>query len=163
MGIYLNDGLALTVYSSDSPPPPPPPTNQGYSQLDYFKKVIKAYEGQDADANKYIERVKAFIDKPLDELGIEGIRAIREKLIKFPHRLEIPVFYELTGRLPHRELEFNERDLIIHFYNTFMAASKKLFGKPVRYGVNVLYHLLKKIGKEPSADLFTFMDGDSNQ
>ena len=37
-----------------------------YSQLDYFKKVIKAYQGLDADADKYVEKVKAFIDKPLD-------------------------------------------------------------------------------------------------
>ena len=33
----------------------------------------------------------------------------------------------------------------------------------VRYRVNVLYHLLAKIGKEPNADLFQFMKGDSHQ
>ena len=148
----------FTEYSSDSP------SNQGYSQLDYFKKVIKAYEGQDANADKYVERVKAFIDKPLDELGIEDIRVIRKKkLVKFSRRLEIPVFYELIGRLPHEELEFNERNVIIHFYNPFVAASEKLFEKPVRFRANVLYHLLKKIGKEPNADLFPFMKGDGHQ
>ena len=105
------------------------------------------YQGQDADADKYVERVKASIDKPLDELELEDIRAIRKK-VKFPCRLEISVFYKLTGRLPHEELEFNERNLAVHFYNTFMAASEKLFGKPVRFRANVLYHLLKKIGKK---------------
>ena len=44
-----------------------------------------------------------------------------------------------------------------------MAASKKLFRKLVRYRVNVLCHLLKKIGKEPNADLFPFMKGCSHQ
>ena len=73
------------------------------------------------------------------------------------------MFYELTGRLPHEELEFNERNLIIHFYNTFVAVSKKLFKKLVRFRANVLYHLLKKISKEPNADLFPFMKGDSHQ
>ena len=69
--------------------------------------------------------MKAFIDKPLNELELE-------------------------------ELE----DFIIHFYHTFMAASIKLLGKTVRCRTNVLYHLLKKIGKEPNADLFPFMKGN---
>ena len=33
----------------------------------------------------------------------------------------------------------------------------------VRCRSNVLYHLLKKIGKEPNADLFPFMKGNSHQ
>ena len=108
--------------------------------------------------------MRAFIDKPLDELRIEDVSVIREKkLLKFPQRLEISVFYELTAKLPHEELEFNERDLIVHFYNTFLTASEKLFGKPVRYRVNVLYHLLKKIGKESNVDLFPFMKADNHQ
>ena len=133
LGIHFSNGLALTEYSSDSP------SNQGYSQLNYFKKVIKTYEGQDTDADKYVERVRAYTDKPLDELRIEDVSVImKKKLVKFPCRLEISVFYELTGRLPLEELEFNERDLIVHFYNTFLTASEKLFGKPVRYRVKCI-------------------------
>ena len=111
-----------------------------------------------------LQKVKPFIDKPLDELEIEDVRAIREKkLVKFPCRLEISVFYELTGKLPHEELEFKKRDLIIHFYDTFVRASEKLSGKPVRYRANVLYHLLRKIGKEPKANSFTFMKGSGHK
>ena len=44
-----------------------------------------------------------------------------------------------------------------------MAASIKLLGKTVRCRTNVLYHLFKKIGKEPNADLFPFMKGVSHQ
>ena len=100
--------MALSDYGSDSS------SNQGYRQLDYFKKVLKAYQGQDADADKYVEKVKAFIDKLLDKLELKDVRAIRKK-VKFPRRLEIPVFYELTGRSTHGELEFNERDLTSTF------------------------------------------------
>ena len=102
------------------------------------------------------------IDKPLNKLELEDVRAIRKK-VKFPCKLDISVFYQLTRRLPHEELEFKEEDFIIHFYDTFMAASIKLFGKPVRCRTNVLYHLLKKIGKELNADLFPFMKGNSHQ
>ena len=69
----------------------------------------------------------------------------------------------IVGRLPHEELEFKEEDFIIHFYDTFMAVSIKLLGKTVRCRISVLYHLLKKIGKEPNADLFPFMKGNSHQ
>ena len=99
------------------------------------------------------------IDKPLD---LEDIRAIRKK-VKFPCKLDISVFYQLTGRLPHEGIEFKEEDLIIHFYHTFVVASIKLLGKMVRCRTNVLYHLLKKIGKGPNADLFPFMKGVSHQ
>ena len=102
------------------------------------------------------------MNKALDQVVLEDVMAIRKK-VKFPHKLDISVFYQLTGRLPHEELEFKEEDFIIHFYDTFVAVSIKLLGKMVRCRINVLYHLLKKIGKEPNADLFPFMKGVSHQ
>ena len=86
---------------------------------------------------KYVKKVEAFIDKPLNELELEDVRAIRKK-VKFPSKLDISVFYQLTGRLPHKGLEFKEEDFIVHFYDTFMAASIKLLGKTVRCRINVL-------------------------
>ena len=125
---------------------------------------VSSYQSLDEEAEKYVEKVKSSIDKPLDELEIEDVRAIREKkLVKSPPKLEASVFYELTGRLPHEELGFKERNLIIHFYNTFVRASEMLVGKPVRYRVNVLYHLLRKIGKVPKANSFTFMKGSGHK
>ena len=102
-----------------------------YSQLDNFKKLIKAYNGHDSNAVKYVEKVEAFIDKPLDELELKDISAIMNK-VTFPCKLDISVFYQLTGRLPHEGLEFKDEDFIIHFYNTFLASSIQLLGKIVR-------------------------------
>ena len=135
---------------------------KSYSQLDNLKKIIKAYDGHDSNAVKCVEEVEAFIDKPLDELELKDVRTIMNK-IKFPCKLDISVFYELTGRLPHEGLEFKDEDSTIHFYNTFMAASIELLGKIVRCRTNVLYHILKKIGKEPNADLFPFMKRPSHR
>ena len=112
---------------------------RGYNQLYYFRDVIRSYQGLD-EVEKYVEKAKSFIDKLLDELEIKDVRKIRKKLVKFPPKLEASVFYKLTGSLPHKELEFKERDLIIHFYNTCVRAGEKLLGKPVRYRVNILYH-----------------------
>ena len=156
LGIHFEDKFVLNKYSSGHP------IKRGYHPLDNFKKLIKAYNGRNSDAVKYVEKVEAFIDKPLDELELEDVRTIREK-VKFPCKLDISVFYQLTGRLPHEGLEFKEEDFIIHFYNAFVAVNIKLLGKPVRCRTNVLYHILKKIGKEPNADLFPFMKGASHQ
>ena len=133
-----------------------------YNQLDYFKKLIKAYNGYDSDAVKYVKKVKALIDKPLDETELGHVRLAMKK-VKCPHKLDISVFYQLTRRLPHEELEYDDERIITHLYDTFCNESIKLLGKMVRCRVNVLYHLLAKIGKEPNADLFQFMEGDSHQ
>ena len=108
LGIQFENRLVIESYTADFP------IKRGYNQLDNFKKLIKAFNGYDSDAVKYVEKVKAFIDKPLDELELEDIRAIRKE-VKFPCKLDISVFYQLTGRLPHQGLKFKEEDFIIHF------------------------------------------------
>ena len=60
-------------------------------------------------------------------------------------------------------LNYDDERLLIHFYDTFYNESIKLSGHTVRCRVNVLYHLLKKIGIEPKADLFQFMKEASHQ
>ena len=132
------------------------------NQLDYFKKLIKACNGYDSDAVKYVKKVKALIDKPLDEIELEDVRLAMKK-VKYPRQLDISFFYQLTRRLPHEELEYDDERIITHLYDTFCNESIKLLGKTVRWRVNVLYHLLAKIGKEPNADLFPFMKGASHQ
>ena len=51
-----------------------------YNQLDYFKKLIKTYNGYDSDAVKYVKKVKALIDKPLDEIELWHIRLAMQKV-----------------------------------------------------------------------------------
>ena len=116
LGIHFENRLVIENYTTDFL------VKRGHNQLDYFKKLIKAYNGYDSDAVKYVEKVKVFRDKPLDGLELEYIRAIRKK-IKFPCKLDISVFYQLTGRLPHKELEYDDERIITHLYDTFVAVS----------------------------------------
>ena len=46
-------------------------------------------------------------NKPLDDLELKDIRINK---VKFPRKLDISVFYQLTGRLPHEGLEFKVGD-----------------------------------------------------
>ena len=87
LGIRLKEIFVLEGYNSSGFP-----TDRSYNQLSYFKKTIKVYQGRDSDAVKYVKKVEAFIDKPLNELELEDFRAIKKK-VKFPRRLDISVFY----------------------------------------------------------------------
>ena len=133
-----------------------------YNQLDYFKKIIGAYQGRDEDTVKYVKKIKELIDKPLDGLELWHVR-LAMATVKCPCKLDISVFYRLTRRLPHESLDYVDEGLLIHFYDTFCNESIKLLGKMVRCRTNVLYHLLDKIGKEPNAGLFQFMKGPGHQ
>ena len=142
------------------------------NQVDYFRQIIRAYQGRDEDAVKYVKKVKALIDKPLDKIELGHLRLAMAK-VKCPRKLDISVFCQLTRRLPHEDevprdpgptrqghLNYDDERLLIHFYDTFHNESIKLLGCTVRCRVvNVLYHLLAKIGQEPNAGLFQFMKG----
>ena len=69
------------------------------NQLDYFRQIIRAYQGRDEDAVKYVKKVKELIDKPLDKLELGHVRLAMAK-VKCPRKLNISLFYQLTGRLP---------------------------------------------------------------
>ena len=145
-----------------------------FNQLDHFKKIIRAYQGRDEDAVKYVKKVKALIDKPLEEMGSLGtlgpsgpielghVRLAMAK-VKCPRKLDISVFYRLTKRLPDEDLNYDDERFLINFYDTFCNESIKLLVCTVRCRVNVLYHLLAKIGKDPNADLFQLMKEASHQ
>ena len=101
------------------------------TKIDYFKKVVRAYQGRDGDAVKYVKKVKELTDKPLGELELEQVRIAMDK-VKCPRKLDIYVFHQLTGMLPHEDLNDDGERLVSHFYNTFCNESIKLLGKMVR-------------------------------
>ena len=92
------------------------------NQLDYFKKIIRAYQGRDEDAVKYVKKVKELIDKPLDKLELWHVRLAMAK-VKCPCKLDISVFYRLTRRLPHEDLDDYDEIFLINFYDTFCNES----------------------------------------
>ena len=56
-----------------------------FNQLDYFRQLIKAYNSDDDDAVKYVKKVNALIDKPLDEIELGHVRLAMKK-IKCPRK-----------------------------------------------------------------------------
>ena len=87
----------------DTPKPGSMPAGcKPYNQINYFRQTIRAYQGQDEDAVKYVNKVKALIDKPLDEIKLKHVRLAMAKA-KCPRKLDISVFYQLTRRLPYKD------------------------------------------------------------
>ena len=123
LGIHLESIFVIEGYSSDYQ------INRGYNRLDYFKQIIEAYQRRDKGAVKYVKKVKALIDKPLDKIELKHVR-LAMATVKCPHKLDISVFYQLTSRLSHDDLNYDER-LLIHFYDTFCNESIKLLRKMV--------------------------------
>ena len=114
LSIHLKSILVVEGYTSDYQ------INRGYDQLDYFKQIIKVYQGRDKDADKYVKKVKELIVKPMDEIMLKHVRLAMAK-VKCPRKLDISVFYQLTGRLPHEGPGYDgyyER-FLIQLYNTF--------------------------------------------
>ena len=83
--------------------------------------------------------------------------------VKCPRKLDISVFRLLTGRLPHEDLNDDDERLLFHFYDTFYNESMKLLGKMIKCKTNVLYHILRKIGKSLNPNSFQFMKGLAHQ
>ena len=76
----------------------------------------------------------------------------------------------MNGRLPHENFDYDYalddyevEKVLIHLYDTFCYESIRLLGRVARCRTNILYHLLKKIGKEPNIDHFQFMKGPAHQ
>ena len=94
------------------------------NEIDYFKKIIRAYQGRDEGAAKYVKKVKALIDKPSDKLELRHVRLAMAK-VNCPRKLDISVFYQLTRRLPHEDLNYDDERLLIHFrrepYNPYRS------------------------------------------
>ena len=80
----------------DAPKPGPLPAGcKPSNQVDYFRQIIRAYQGRDEDAVKYVKKVKELIDKLLDKLELRHIRLDMAK-VKCSRKLDISVFYQLT-------------------------------------------------------------------
>ena len=69
-----------------------------------------------------LKKVNALIDKPLDELELGHVSLAMAK-VKCPHKLDISLFYQLTRRLPHEELEYDDERIITRLY-TILSTMK---------------------------------------
>ena len=115
------------VYYGAPKPGSLPAGCKSYNQLDYFRQIIRAYQGSDEDAVKYVKKVKALIDKPLDEMIELGHVRIAMAKVKCPRKLDILVFYQLTRRLPHEDgVNYDDERLLKLLLRYFLQSMYKV-------------------------------------
>ena len=58
--------------------------------------------------------------------------------VKCPCKLDISVLYQLTRRLPHEGLNYDDERLLIHFYDTFYNESYQ----DARLGTGSMFYII---------------------
>ena len=133
----------------DVPLKPSPSGSKTYDWLGCFKGVVKSYRELDEDADKYVKKVKPLIDCS----QLEQVRLAMAK-DKCPRKLDISVFYQLTRRLLHEYLNYDDERIYIHLYNIFCNESITLLGKMVRCRTNVCTTYLKRLERNQMLIIF---------
>ena len=123
----------------------------------YFNKVLKEYIGFSTGKDEEIYRCISLIKKYLGEKDkydksevVNLIRSIKD----IPNKLINMLFRVINGIKDLNLLSCEEVEKIKPLYGTFNRESNKVLGKSVKYKQNVLFHLLRKIGKEPNMEDF---------
>ena len=76
------------------------PVHKEYDQVDYFKKVVRAYQDRDEDAVKYVKKFKPLIDcSQSDDLKLEEVSIA---MVKMPSKIRYfsfsPIDWKITSR-----------------------------------------------------------------
>ena len=124
---------------------------------DYFNKVLNKYIGFSTVKDEEIGRCISLIKKYLGEKDkydksevVNLIRSIKD----IPNKLTNTLFRILNGIKDLNLLSCEEVEKLKSLYDTFERVSNEVLGKSVKYKQNVLFHLLRKIGKEPNIEDF---------
>ena len=135
-----------------------------YDQRKYFKKnVIDCYNGYCDVSKKVMDSVwKHLKPKPDEKYSIDDKKSIRKEA-KFPKKLINSVLRKVNGKLPFEEISELDVNKILYYYDRFTVKSRETLGKKVRYNANVLFHLMRLIGKNPDPNDFPLNSGICNE
>ena len=148
------DLYALQTYTSSNP------FRQvgRYGQRKYFKKnVIDCCNGYCDVSKKVMDSVwKHLKPKPDGKYTIDDIKSIRKEA-KFQKKLINSVLHKVNGKLPFEEISELDVRKMFWYYDRFTMKSKDILSK------NILFHLLRLIGKKPNPNNFPLNSGISNE
>ena len=130
-----------------------------YDQRKYFKKnAIDCYNGYCDVSKKVMDSVSKHLKpKPDGKYTIDDIKS------KFPKKLINSVPCKVNGKLPFEEISQEDVKKMFWYYDRFTMKSKDILGKKVRYNANVLFHLMRLIGKNPDPNDFPLNGGISKE
>ena len=135
-----------------------------YDERKYFKKnVIAVYNGYCDVGKKVIDSVWKHLKlKPDGKYTIDDIKSIRKEA-KFPKKLINSVLHKVNSRLPFEEISKLDVRKMFWYFGRFTMKSKDILGKKVRYNANILFRLMRLIGKNPDTNNFPLTSDISNE
>ena len=155
-----DDSLEIERYTTSNPAP------RRNVKKDYFNNVLKEYIGfskeKDEEIGRYISLIKKYLgerDKYDKSEVINLIRSIKD----IPNKVTNTMFRILNGIEDLNLLSCEEVEKLKSLYGTFDRVSNEVLGKSVKYKQNVLFHLLRKIGKEPNMEDFYIKGSKSTE
>ena len=155
----LDDSLEIERYTTFNPAP------SRNVKKDYCNKVLKEYIGFSKEKYEEIGRCISLIKKYLGEKDkydksevvnlIRSIKGIPDKLTN--------TLFRILNEIEDLNLSCKEVEKLKSLYGTFDRVSNEVLGKSVKYKQNVLFHLLRKIGKEPNMEDFYIKGSKSTE
>ena len=82
---------------------------------------------------------------------------------KFPNKFKNSVLYKVNGKLPFEEISELDVRKMFWYYDRFTVKSKDILGKKVKYNANILFHIMRLIGKNHDPNNFPLNSGISNE
>ena len=144
-----DDSLAIERYTSTNPAP------TRNVKKDYFNKVLKEYIGftteKDEEINRCISLIKKYLGEK-DKYDKSEVINLITSIKDIPNKLTNTLFRTLNGIKDLNLFNCEEVEKLKSVYDTFDRVSNEVLGKSVKYKQNVLFHLLRKIGKEPNME-----------
>ena len=133
-------------------------------QKDYFNKLIKEYVGL-ADVKKdkldeYIAIIRKYLGDKEAYMATEVTKLVKRSK-DIPNKLANTLVRILNGKDETNLLNYEEEQKLKNLYTAFNRRSIGVLGKNVKYKQSVLFHLLRKIGKEPDMNDFYFQGSES--
>ena len=131
---------------------------------EYFDNVIKDYMGifsiSRNELDKSIQTIKMYLGDR-DKYTTAEVRDFVNRSKDITNIYVITVVRRLNKQSELNPLSDKERTTLQGLYNKFNIASIQSIGKNVKYKQNVLFHLLKKIGKKADMNDFYFQKTES--
>ena len=149
-----DDNLEIERFSKSNPAP------KRNVQNDYFNKVVKESVGK-ADVKKdKSDKCISIIRNTLEIRKSTQVREFASRSKVIPNKLVNTLVRILSGK-NEENLNYEEEQKLKNLYTTFNRRSTEVLGKIVKYTQNVLFHFLRKIGKEPDMNDFYIQSSES--
>ena len=96
-----------------------------------------------------------------EEHTTSEVREFANRSKDIPNKLVNTLVRILSGKDETNLLNYEEEEKLKNLYTAFNKRSIEVLGNNVKYKQNVLFHLLRKIGKEPDMKYFYLQSSES--